>query len=675
MPSRLDPALDSNNITAALRGAGIHKSRKPAFPLFTKRGSSSNRGGFKKHVKPTTQEFDSIKVTSNPPMMATKPIPPVASFKIASPQEFLAQAQPSSYASESATALSKVPSPLNSSAQPRKTTGTATALDVRNKAKKADLHLVSQSDTPTPSPRAPTQKNIVPRPKRVETLARKMEAMAREATPLPKKVEVTSPMLPIKISVKANLQDSDSKKKESQSTAGVLLHLVSTATATEEDSPATFSSPSMADLSGIEFPKEILDANVGPPSPSPVGRSANVKTIATMADNALYAKRLGELQKKIDKTISEMQKELQKEIDESVSEMQKELAEKLGFGGKFQAGSISLQSISVLPSIPKDKAAETLLEVGSSHAAKIHVASPLTNVAFPLPNVAPSTLNAVSLLSIASFSNLATANEPTTPPGKNFSEYRSPPPTSSSEESKERLYDAAEMNQSPRKSIGTEGIKGFETLKVSETSARVVYRGPVPIFKVPAVSQSSSQSAPPRTPSGGVESSIYAKPKIVGPLPMVFEKPTGGLSYEPVVLRNLNPINMTTKPVAPTGLPQFRLGASSSANVPTAVFPPAKPVATVVPAPKICEKPAGGLWYEPVAKPHPQFQLASSSPANKPTMLFPPAKPVATVGPAPYQASAGASANAPKEVTLPKTAEPISRVKILGPAPYQPKRK
>jgi hypothetical protein len=77
MPSRLDPALDSNNVTAALRGVGIYKSRKPSFPLFAKKGSSSNRGGFKKHVKPTTQEFDSIKVASSPPMMATKLIPPV----------------------------------------------------------------------------------------------------------------------------------------------------------------------------------------------------------------------------------------------------------------------------------------------------------------------------------------------------------------------------------------------------------------------------------------------------------------------------------------------------------------------------------------------------------------------------------------------------------------------
>ncbi|KAJ6103943.1 hypothetical protein N7486_004165 [Penicillium sp. IBT 16267x] len=576
MPARLDPALDSNNITSALRGAGIFKSRKPASP---KRGSLSHG-------------------TSNPLMRATKPGTPVSSFKIASPQEFLAQAQPSS--SASVTASPKVPSPLNSSTQPRKTTGPTIALEVKDKKANVATASVPPAATPTPSPSAPARKIIAPRPKRVETLARKVEAMAREARPLLKKVEVESPMLPIDVPVKGIVQDDVKGKKKSQSAAGLLLDLGSTPPA--EASLAIFSSPSIADLSGIDFPKEVLVAKVEPPSPSPVGRSLNADTIAKTAENAISPEQFAD-------TLSDLQKELADALGfaekfnlNRLITLKNEISDVLGFAEKFDFSHlISLQTkMANLSSAFNYNPEERLVEgSSSSNSVKTSVASPLSNV--------------------------ARATDPATPPGKSFSEYRSPPQTSSSEGSKERFYDAAEMNQSPRKSVGTEGIKGFETLKVSEPSARMIHRGPAPIFKFPAISQTSSQSAPLRTPSGGMESSIYAKPKILGPPPKVYEQPMGGLSYEPVAFRNLNPANVVTKPVATIGPSPFQLGPSASANVPKVVFPPAKPVATI--------------------------------------------------GPPPAQLGPSGRANVSKIVTPPKTAEPISRVKILGPAPYQLKRK
>ncbi|KAJ5814057.1 uncharacterized protein N7503_000807 [Penicillium pulvis] len=575
MPSRLDPALDVNNVSSAPRGAGVSKSRKPAPSLNVKRGPPT-RG------------------TSNPLMRATKPTP-LSPFKIASPQEFMAQARSPSAAS--GTAAPKVPSPLSPSQQPPATTSpiTAPALNGKN----ADVATISapQVATPTPSPRVPARKILAPRPRRVEKLAKKVEALAREVSPL-KKVEVASPMIPIKIPVKATLQGDDKGKKKSESAAGLLLDFGSTA----EASLITFSSPGTEELSGIDFPKETIVANVEPPSPSPVGRSPNAETIATTAQNLISAEQLSDLQ-----------------IDED-EELQRELAVMFGFADRNCPRLSTLLRIVRLSSGPKHKSDRKLAEGSSSNSAETNAGSPLTNIAFPLPNVAPPAPSVASRLL-----NDATATEPVTPPGKNFSEYRSPPHTSSSEESKERFYDAAEMNQSPRKSVGTDGVQGFETLKVSGSSARAIYHGPAPTFKIPTAPQSSSQLAAPRSSSGSMGTSIFAKPKVIGPQPKVYDKPTGGLSYEPVTLHQLNPANAVTKPAAPIVFSPFRLGPGASANVPR-----------------------GGL---------------------------PPAKPVSTLGPAPYQPRPSAPVNAPKVVTPPKKEEPVSKVKFLGPAPYQPKRK
>ncbi|KAJ6002713.1 hypothetical protein N7451_005260 [Penicillium sp. IBT 35674x] len=585
MPSRLDPALDINNVSSAPRGAGVSKSKKPAPSLNVKRG-------------PLTRG------TSNPLMRATKPTP-VSLFRIASPQEFMAQAR--SPLAASGVAAPKVPSPLNPSRQLPATTVPVTTVPVTTapvtepalNGKNADVATISapRVATPTPSPRVPARKILAPRPRRVEKLAKKVEALAREVSPL-KKVEVASPMVSIKIPVKAILQGDDKGKKKSESAAGLLLDFGSTA----EAPMITFSSPSIEELSGIDFPKETVVANVEPPTPSPVGRSPNAETIATTAQNLISAEQLSDLQ-----------------IDED-KELQRELAVMFGFADRNCPRLSTLLRIVRLSSASKNNSDKMVVEGSSSDSAEINAASPLTNIAFPLPNVAPQTPSIASRLS-----NGATATGPVTPPGKNFSEYRSPPQTSSSEESKEKFYDAAEMNQSPRKSVGTDGVKGFKTLKVSEASARAIYHGPAPTFKIPAISQSSSQSAAPKSSSGGMATSIFAKPKVIGPQPKVYDKPTGGLSYEPVTLLQLNPANVATKPVAPIATSLFRLGPSASANVPRGVLPSAKPVITL--------------------------------------------------GPAPYQPRPAAAVNAPKVVTPPKKEEPVSKVKFLGPAPYQPKRK
>lgn len=464
-------------------------------------------------------------------------------FKIGSPQEFMAQARPSSAAS--GTAPPKVPSPLNPARQPPEITVPTTAPTMNNRRGDVATAFVPQAATPTPSPRALATKILAPRPKRVETLAKKVEAIAREASPL-KKIEVASTMVPIKIPVKAILQENDKGKKTSQSAAGLLLDFDSSATATDmaEAPLITFSSPSIEELSGIDFPRETLHADVAPPSPSPADRSLNAKSIATTTDDAIS----------------------REQFARQLRELQKEFAHALGFATKFDFSAfVSLNTkLASLSSAFEDRPEGKRVEGGSSDSAETNSASPLTNVAFPALNVS------------ARLSNVAKVTEPVTPPGKNFSEYRSPPQTSSSEESKERFYDATEMNQSPRKVVGTEGVKGFETLKVSGSSARVIHDGPAPIFKMPAVSQSSSQFTPQRAPSVGLGSSIFAKPKIIGPQPKVYEKPTGGLSYEPLALQKLNPANMATKTAATIGFSPFRLGPSTSANVPKVVTPPKK---------------------------------------------------------------------------------------------------
>ncbi|KAJ5653357.1 hypothetical protein N7490_000360 [Penicillium lividum] len=119
----------------------------------------------------------------------------------------------------------------------------------------------------------------------------------------------------------------------------------------------------------------------------------------------------------------------------------------------------------------------------------------LSSSTLPAP-VAPEKLEKVSAIN------------PATPTRQSFKKYRSPPPTSSSTESKEKFYDATDGNQSPRKYVGTE----FEDLQLSESASRKLALADALVYKIPKTKvPSTSQGGPSKTASP----SVIVAPKAV----------------------------------------------------------------------------------------------------------------------------------------------------------------
>ncbi|KAJ5745400.1 hypothetical protein N7520_010582 [Penicillium odoratum] len=131
--------------------------------------------------------------------------------------------------------------------------------------------------------------------------------------------------------------------------------------------------------------------------------------------------------------------------------------------------------------------AEKLDNLHKQMAEMMKVISELTLSSTTLPApVAPQKLDKVSATILA------------TPTHQSFKKYRSPPPTSSSTESKEKFYDATDNNQSPRKYVSTE----FDDLQLSESASRKLALADAPVYKIPETKvRSTSQGGPSKKAS------------------------------------------------------------------------------------------------------------------------------------------------------------------------------
>ncbi|KAJ5915089.1 hypothetical protein N7454_011201 [Penicillium verhagenii] len=372
----LDPALDRNNVSPSVRGGGIPKQRGSSSRRSSTRGLTRSPGGvLPRDDNPQSSHFD----------------------KIVSPQQFMAQVRSAS--NSTANTQEETASPLE-----KKVEMVAKQVDVAPKKEEPLTPLKAMHEIPT-SLQVPKGA--------ISPLKRKVGAVVKQVEVIPKKEESLT-------SVKAIPEEpeipSDPTGSDLLLDIGAEIKL--------QPSLDLFSSPSLADLDGLDFGKQ-------PEKPASLHLSKKPRgdTCAEpAAPSGIIQPPQGE------ETVDEIIVDAFVRAIEYVPGLKEKLHSKL----RSRAQTLVVESTS------RDEGTST--------------------------------------------------SGPVTPPQTAFQKYRSPAPTASSTASSGERYYEVDVSPSPRKLVPNEGIKGFEALRLTESSSQTL-RSKKPTG---SLTQSIHASAAPR---------------------------------------------------------------------------------------------------------------------------------------------------------------------------------